>query len=213
MVLQEDVALFGFAEFITVFEFALCDGIAELLAAPLKLEDLLAVDPVLDLISSRYDTHFVPPASWFGRPFFCGQDIIEVCQGVGAFDFSVGIKDLVFEAKLCFRVCEVFNAAVDVAAFEAGVELIIESEIEAAVLVFCYDTSAEFIRAIVPISANDLAVISFPAGIQDLVVGCTLPTGERFAVEEQLEALADLLVCQGVRFPSRFRFAASDCTG
>jgi len=76
---------------------------------------------------------------------------------MGAFDLSIVIVDLVFEAKLSFRVCEVFDAAVDVSGPKVGIELVVEPEIEAAVLVFCDDTSTELIRACVPIGAEDLA--------------------------------------------------------
>ena len=90
--------------------------------------------------------------------------------------------------------------------------VVIDPEIEVAVLVFCDDTPAELIRTLVPISAEDLTSINFPASIQHLIVGRTFEAIQRFAVEEQFEALTDLLLRQGVRFSSRFRFASGDCT-
>lgn len=128
MVLQQNITAFGFAELVTILEFALGDSGTELLAAPLELQDFLAANPMLDVVAASYDSHGVPLTSGFSGPFFCGQNIVEVRQGAGAPDFRVGVVDLVLQAKLCFWLREVFDAAVDVSALEIGIELIVLSE-------------------------------------------------------------------------------------
>ena len=184
MVLEKNVALFGFAELIAILEFALGDGGTELLAAPLELQDFLAANPVLDVVAASYDSHAVPSTSGLGGSFLRSQNVVKVRQVAGAPDFGIGVVDLVFQAKLRLGVREIFYAAIDMPAFEIGIELIIEPEIEAAVLVFRDDAPAELGGVLIPFGGNDLAFSDLPAGTRDLIVGRTLPSVQRFAVKE-----------------------------
>jgi len=128
-----------------------------------------------------------------------------------AFDFCLCVVELVFEAEFCFGVCEVFYAAVYVAFSGRGVELVVESEIEAGVLFFCYDASGCFFGSLVASWVVDRALAHYPGGIEDLVVGCAFEVIERFAVEEELESLGDFLFRHGVGLCGRSRFGPCDC--
>lgn len=211
MLLQENITLLGFSELIAGLELALGYRGAELFAAPLELQDLLAANPVLDVVSPRYNSHGIPFASGFGGPCLCRQDVIQVSQCAFALGFTVDVEDLILQAKLGLRVCEVLDAAVDVSFFEVWVELIVESEIETAVLVFRDNAPAELARSLVTVGANDLALIDFPASIEDFIVRRTLPAVQCLAVEEQFPTLADLSLCQRVRLLLDLRLVAGNC--
>ena len=94
MVLQKDMALFCLAEFLAVFEFTFGDGGPEALAASLVFEDFYAVKVVLDVVSASDDADGVPLSRGIGLSAFCGQNVVQIRQSVGAFDFGVVVAKL-----------------------------------------------------------------------------------------------------------------------
>jgi len=134
VVLEEDMALLGLAEFVAILEFALCHCGAERRASSHIFQDLNAVEIVPDLLAYTDDSNRVPLARRIGLSAFCRNEVIQIGQCVWPFDFGVRVVKLVLEAEFCVRVGEVLYTAVD--CFSIGVEFVVEPEIEVAVLLF-----------------------------------------------------------------------------
>ena len=85
MVLEEDVALWGLAEFIAIFELAFCDCRSEFLASSFVLEDFSAVEIMLCPAALGDDANRIPLPRRIGLSAGCGNEVVEVRQIVRAF--------------------------------------------------------------------------------------------------------------------------------
>jgi hypothetical protein len=224
VVLEEDVAVVGFAEMGVDVEFAFGDGLTELGGGAVVFEDFDFVEPVLAVGAADDDAGGVPLAYGFDWLVFCGGDhVVEGGYGAVAVAtfFGVGVdgvvKDLVLEAdggavavvaRSVVGVDEILDAGVG-----SGGDAEVDEELEVGVFAGGEDVAGVAALFAAVLGDGEKAVFDLPAGGGKGGAVGAVPALGGFAVEEKVPTLGGFLLgeCVGCGLREGGQGARENC--